>query len=245
MFKNLLKPVTILFVLAQLLVLAVPALAQAPTPDLASLPAADVTIVTEEQSTRLAEIALQSEQFLQVAPDGTVTLNVDDAATLNVDQAFLEAYKAGLEELNELVRAGDLTINPDLTVVWNNELPADVIANPKAPADAQPDWAGYSYPSGALIYFNYPEVGRLPTHGLSFATTLGAHFRRSRTVPHFTHLFTRRFNHRVFRYHHYRLGTYFFTPWDHYHYPYSYKNIYFYRYSNYGRGYWVTSRVYY
>ena len=92
MFKSLLKPVSILFILAQLLVFAVPALAQAPVPDIAGLPASDVTVVSQEQASRLAEIALRSEQFLQVAPDGTLTLNASDAAALNVDEAFLEAY---------------------------------------------------------------------------------------------------------------------------------------------------------
>lgn len=247
MLKNLLKPVTILFVLAQLLVLVapVPALAEAPTPDVASLPASDVTVVPAEQMSALAEIAVKSEQYLQVTPDGTLALKVDDPTALGTDQNFLDAYKAGLDELNDLVRAGDLTIKDDLSVVWNKELPAADGADPKAPADAQPDWAAYPYNSGVMIYFNYGEAGRIPSHGLSYATTLGAYLQRSYTVPHFTYLLTYTYNYYTWRYHRYNYGTYFYTPWYHYSSPYYYKTIYFYHYNYYRGGYWVTSRVYY
>lgn len=246
MLKGLLKPVMILFVLAQVLVLVapVPALAEQPVPN-AKPPAPDATVVSVEQTSALAEIALQSEQYLQVKPDGTLTLKVDDPATLGVDQEFLDAYKAGLEELNELVRAGELTIKDDLSVVWTKELPEDEAADEKAPADVEPDWGAYPYSTGVTIYFNHSEAGRFRHHGLSYATTIGAYLRRPHTVRHYTYLFTRRFNHRVFGHHRYNYGTYFYTPWSHYRGRYYYKNIYFYRYYRYGGGYWVSSRVYY
>lgn len=247
MLKGLWNSVTILFVLAQLLVLAtpVPALAAEPAPDVAALPASDVTVVSQEQATALVEIAVRSEQYLQVAPDGTLSLKIDEPAALGVDQEFVDAYQAGLDELNELVRAGDLTINDDLSVVWHKDLPADDAATPKTPADAQPDWAAYPSSGGVMLYFNYYEAGRIPSHGLTYASTIGAYLGRSYTVPHYTYLFTRRYNHNAFSYHRYQYGTYFYTPWYHYRSPYYYKSIYFYRYSYYGRGYWATSRVYY
>lgn len=239
--------ITILFILAQLLVLVAPApaLAERPTPDLATLPASDVTVVSAEQIRELGDLAIRSEQYLQVAPDGTLGLQIDDPSALNVDQEFLDAYQAGLDAVNELVRAGDLTINADLTVVWNKELPADKAVTPKTPLDAQPDWAAYPYSTGVMLYFNYNEAGLIPSHGLSYASTIGAYLHRSYTVPHYTYLFTYNYNYSAFQYNRYSYGTYFYTPWNHYRSPYYYKSIYFYRYNYYGRGYWATSRVYY
>lgn len=240
------KSAAILFVLAQLLVLVapVPALAADPTSG-AQPPVPDVVEVTAEETSALGEIALNSEQYLQVEADGTLVLNLADPAMLGVDQAFLDAYKAGLEEVNALVRAGELTIKNDLSVAWAKELPANEAApTPKEPAGVQPDWAAYPYQSGVTLYFNYREAGRIPGHGLSYASTIGAHLRRPYTVPHYTYLFTRSYNHRVFRHHHYNYGTYVHTPWYHYRSRYHYKTIYFYRYYR-GGGRWVSNYVYY
>lgn len=246
MLKGLSKSLTILFILAQLLVLAapVPALAEEPAPA-APPQATAVTAVSAEQTSALAEIAVKSEQYLQTKADGTLTLNVDDPALLGVDEEFLKAYKAGLEELNGLIRSGELTVKDDLSVAWNKELPANEAApTPKKPSAVEPDWGAYPYSRGVTLYFNRHEVSRIPRHGLSYATTIGAHLRRPYTVSHYTYLFTRSYNHRVFRNHYYNYGTYFYTPWYHYSNRYSYKSIYFYRYYGH-RGRWVPSYVYY
>lgn len=243
------KSAAILFVLAQLLVLvpAVPALAEGPAPDVKP-PVADVTTVSAEQMSELAEIAVQSEEYLRVQADGTLTLQINDPAVLGVDQKFLEAYKAGLEELNTLIRAGELTVNPDLSVRWNNELPKDgLVAEPAVPESAQPNWGAYPYDSGVTVYFTYNEAGRIYSHGPSYATTLGAYLERPYTVPHFNYLFTYDYNYPYFQRHRYNYGTYFYTPWRYHESPYGYKDLYFYHYydDSYQRGRWIRTRGYY
>lgn len=236
--------VTILFVLAQLLVFVTPtpALAEEPKPDLKP-PVADATVLSAEQTDALAEIALQSEQYLEVGADGTLSLKVNDPAVLGVDQAFLDSYKAGLDELNKLVRAGELVIHDDLSVEWTNEVPADDAAV-KGAVEAEPNWGAYPYQSGVTIHFNRHELRRLRRHGTSFATTIGGHLNRSHVTPHLTHLFTRSRNHNVFQRHRYSYGSYFYTPWQNYRSRYHYKNIYFYRQHG-GHNYWYRTRAYY
>lgn len=221
----------------------------AQTPNLQP-PARGVTELPAERMSQLADLAVQSEQYLQVRDDGTLALQLDDPAALGVDQAFLDAYKAGLKELNTLVNEGALVINKDLTVEWTKPLPEDKGATSEAPDEvpadaAEPQWGAYPYRRGVTLHFNRREVGRFGTNATSFATTVGAHLDRPHTVPHFTHQFSHDFNRRVFRGNLHDYGTYYYTPWSHYRRGHSYKNVYFYRQDRFGRSYWARDRLYY
>ena len=111
--------------------LAAPALAQGPV---AADAAPSGVRIEAEKMAEIASIAKRSEAYLVKQADGTLTLDVTDAAALGVSDKFLSDYKAGLEAINAEIRAGKLQPQADGTLKVANEVAAAPVTSADAPA---------------------------------------------------------------------------------------------------------------
>ena len=101
--------------------------------------------IEAEKMAEIATIAKRSEAYLVKQADGTLKLDLNDAAALGVSDKFLSDYKAGLEAINAEIRAGRIQPQADGTVKVNGVTDA-------APAPAQAAPAGL--PKGAQLVEN-------------------------------------------------------------------------------------------
>ena len=90
--------------------------------------------IEADKMAEIANIAKRSEAYLVKQADGTLTLNVSDAAALGVSDKFLSDYKAGLEAINAEIRAGRLQPQADGTLKVAQEAAAPPTASAGAPA---------------------------------------------------------------------------------------------------------------
>ncbi len=102
--------------------------------------------IDSDAMAKVADIAKRSEAYLVKNADGTVTLNLDNAAAIGATDKFLADYKAALANINAEIRAGHFKAQADGTL--------KVAADAKAPTQKSAAPAGLKLPAGATLVEN-------------------------------------------------------------------------------------------
>ena len=212
-------------------------------------------MVTDSQMSELIQLCHTIGAHLVRQEDGTLDLQLDSARQVGVSTSFIEDYRIGLREINELIKQGWIEIDDDFNMVPGSALPTDSnaidaglteienkIAGEEAgtvlPAGTTPD---YRYSRGFLFSFHSRRY-RVPYSYASLGPTFASHFRRGRYGARFSLLFglNRGFFSRTYRY-----GGYGYVPY-YSRYRYGYSRYYYYPY-RYGRYYgrWYYRYLYY
>jgi hypothetical protein len=143
-------------------------LPSAPNPVMA-LPAGvhpDAVIDAAESAT-VVDITKRITPYLYVGPDGLVHMKDVTAAQLGVSEEFLANYKEAMTYSNQIIARGEMTVAPDMTTTFKDQVPpvkdrGGVQPVPRGPVTsaapgAQPDWGGWDYGQGAMFYSSYGD----------------------------------------------------------------------------------------
>ncbi len=115
--------------------------------------------IEAEKMTEIANIAKRSEAYLVKQADGTLKLDLNDAAALGVSDKFLSDYKAGIEAINAEIRAGRLQPQADGTLKVA-QAPAAPAAVPAAPASLPRGAQLIQNPTAEQLAAARPALGR-------------------------------------------------------------------------------------
>lgn len=211
----------------------------------------ETDVVTDSELSDLIALCHRIGAYLVRQDDGTLELRLSSGSTVGVSQSFLNDYRTGLDEINELIKRGWVTVDDSFNIQPGGALPTSVEEIEAGLAEIEDQVAGadtdVALPAGETPeYYNrgflfgfHSRRHRIPYSYASLGPTFASRFGVGRYGARFSFLFgfNRSFFQRTYRY-----GGYGYVPYYsryrygynvYYYYPYSYSRYYgrwYYRY---------------
>lgn len=214
----------------------------------------EVDVVTDSELSRLIALCHVIGAYLVHEDDGTLSLRLDDPRAVGVSESFLNDYRTGLAEINELIKREWVTVDDNFDLQPGRQFPEDAAALEAGLAEIENQVAGEDvevalpagktpdYRSRGFLFSFHSRRYSVPYGYASLGPTFASYYRYGRYGARFSLLFgfNRGFFGRTYRY-----GGYGYVPY-YSSYRYGYNRFYYYPYSYggyYGR--WYYRYLYY
>ena len=213
-----------------------------------------VEVVNDSQLSELIALCHRIGAYLVRQEDGTLALRLDNPGAVGVSRGFLNDYQAGLNQINNLIRRGWVTVDENLDLQRGPRLPnrqaaIDAgLAEIEGRADAEgadavlPTGEGLEHHGRDFSFSFHSRRHHLPYHYASLGPTFAAYFDAPEYGARFGLVFAlnQRFFERSFYY-----GGYFFAPWHNpRHVGHKHRFYYWPAYYGYFTGRWQTVYLY-